>query len=210
MVTASAQINSSALLEYAVFDLVSNRRLGWDTRQHVCARLHFQRGSMSQQNPYDKFLGGQEPLRVLISTTRYIEKILDELGPERANAAPAPGKWSAREIVCHLADCETVFAYRLRQTLAEDHHVIQPFDQEKWAETYFGYQTQEALATFSAVRNWNLALLRSVPPDAHSKKVTHPERGAMTFITIVETMAGHDVNHLGQLKAIANKFVGAH
>jgi uncharacterized damage-inducible protein DinB len=161
---------------------------------------------MSRQNPYEKFLAGQEPMRVLASTARRIHRVADELGPERANAAPAPGKWSAREIVCHLADCETVFAYRLRQTLAEDNHVIQPFDQNKWAVTYFAYQMPEALAAFTAVRNWNLALLRSIPPDAHGKPVTHPERGDMSFTTIVETMAGHDVNHLGQLDVIAKKF----
>ena len=161
---------------------------------------------MSQANPYEKFLGDEEPMQVLASTPSYIKSIVGGLGPEQANRAPAPGKWSAREIVCHLADCEVVFAYRLRQTLAEDQHVIQPFDQEKFAANYFGCQLQEALAAFGAVRNWNLALLRSVSPELHSKPVTHPERGAMTFFTIVETMAGHDRNHLGQLDAIAKKF----
>jgi uncharacterized damage-inducible protein DinB len=165
---------------------------------------------MSQQNPYERFLAGQEPLSVLTGTARHIEAILEELGPERANAAPSPGKWSAREIVCHLADCEMVFAFRLRQTLAEDHHVIQPFDQEKWAETYDAYSLRDALATFRAVRNWNLALLRFLPYEVHPKSVTHPERGPMTFSTIVETMAGHDLNHLGQLAVIAKKFAGMH
>jgi len=37
------------------------------------------------------------------------------------------------EIISHLADCEIVFAFRLRQTLAEDNPTIQPFDQDKWA-----------------------------------------------------------------------------
>ena len=161
---------------------------------------------MSQVNPYEKFLGGEEPMQVLASTPKYINSLVGGLGPEQANRAPAPGKWSVREIVCHLADCEVVFAYRLRQTLAEDRHVIQPFDQEKFAANYFGCQLQEAMATFGAVRNWNLALLRSVSPELHSKVVTHPERGTMTFFTIVETMAGHDRNHLGQLDAIAKKF----
>lgn len=161
---------------------------------------------MSQANPYEKFLGDQEPMQVLASTPKYINSFVSGLGPEQVNAAPAPGKWSAREIVCHLADCEVVFAYRLRQTLAEDRHVIQPFDQEKFAANYFACQLQEGLAVFGAVRTWNLALLRSVSPELHSKPVTHPERGTMTFFTIVETMAGHDRNHLGQLDAIARKF----
>ncbi len=75
---------------------------------------------------------------------------------------PAPGKWSARDIVSHLADAEVVFAFRLRQTLAEDHHVIQPFDQDLWAKSYPACDAQLALAALSAVRAWNMALIRSV------------------------------------------------
>ena len=49
---------------------------------------------------------------------------------------------------------------------------------------------RSALATFSAVRAWNVAFLRSVLPDAYDRPVTHPERGEMTFRTLVETMGG--------------------
>jgi hypothetical protein len=102
-----------------------------------------------------------------------------------------------------MADCELVFSNRLRQTLAQDHHVIQPFDQEVWAANYAGYDSQAAMMTFSCVRQWNLMLLRSISPEAMSKPVLHPERGEMTFRDLIETMAGHDLNHLAQLEAIA-------
>jgi hypothetical protein len=161
---------------------------------------------MSMENPYAEFLCGQDPLKVLPATARKIEAILEELGAERVDQPPAPGKWCAREIVCHLADCELTFGFRLRQTLSEDHHTIQPFDQERWATHYGAYVARDALATFHAVRNWNLALIRSLPSEAHSKPVAHPERGPMTFRTIIETMGGHDINHLRQLEAIAKKF----
>ena len=104
---------------------------------------------MSNENPYAEYLGDQEPLKILSLTARKIEAILEDLGSERVDHPPAPGKWSAREIVCHLADCELVFAFRLRQTLSEDHHVIQPFDQEKWAANYAAYNTREALSNLS-------------------------------------------------------------
>jgi uncharacterized damage-inducible protein DinB len=161
---------------------------------------------MSELNPYERYLGGREPMAVLAETRGRIGKIADVLGERRANAAPVPGKWSVREIVCHLADCEAVFGVRLRQTLSEDHHVIQPFDQEKWAANYEAYTLAEALEAFGAARSWNLALLRSLKPDVHAKPVTHPERGAMTFYSIVETMAGHDLNHLAQLEAMEERF----
>jgi len=158
---------------------------------------------MSTLNPYAKFLDDRPVETILSATEHEIANLLQILGPEKVKSAPAPGKWSPAEIVCHLADCEIAFGFRLRQTLAEEHHVLQPFDQEKWAAPYGGVPAAEALAAFSALRKWNRALIQKMLPTAAEKPVTHPERGTMTFKTIVETMAGHDLNHLAQLKRIA-------
>jgi predicted transcriptional regulator len=158
---------------------------------------------MSELNPYAKFLDGRPLESILDSTPTEIASLLRKIGEEKSTKSPAPGKWSPAEILCHLADCELVFAFRLRQTLAEDNHVIQPFDQDKWAATYSSISAAQALATFSALRNWNLTLIHTALPAAAGRVVTHPERGAMTFQTIVETMAGHDLNHLGQLRRLA-------
>lgn len=154
-------------------------------------------------NPYATFLGSRDPREAIASTAGRLQELLDSLGAARADKAPAPGKWSVREILCHLADCEIVFAFRLRQTLAEPHHVIQPFDQDLWAGNYAAYDAPSALAVFSAVRSFNVKLIESLPADAFSKPVSHPERGTMTFQSIVETMGGHDLNHLGQIERIA-------
>ncbi len=51
---------------------------------------------------------------------------------------------------------------------------------------------------------YNVQLIASLPPNALSKPVTHPERGAMTFETIVETMGGHDLNHIAQIEKISS------
>jgi hypothetical protein len=134
---------------------------------------------------------------------------METIGPQRLEISPAPGKWSARDIIAHLADAEVAFAFRLRQTLAEDHHVIQPFDQDLWARSYPGCDAQLALAALTALRAWNVALIGSVQPRHLSKTVTRPERGTMTFQTIVETMAGHDRNHIQQIEAIAGQTAGA-
>jgi len=158
---------------------------------------------MSQINPYDKYLDGRPLDAILSSSAGAIASLLEAIGAANAASAPAPGKWSPAEIVAHLADCEIAFGFRLRQTLAEDNHTVQPFDQEKWAATYAGITASEALAAFTAMRNWNLPLITRALPAAAGKTVTHPERGAMTFLTIVETMAGHDLNHIGQLARIA-------
>ena len=158
---------------------------------------------MSALNPYESFLDGRRIEEILAATPAEIAKLIEAIGPARGFQSPAPGKWSPGEIVAHLADCELVFGFRLRQTLAEDAPVIQPFDQDKWAKTYHGIAPGEALQAFKAFRDWNLLLLEELPASAASRRVTHPERGTMTFQTILETMAGHDLNHLGQLRRIA-------
>lgn len=155
---------------------------------------------MSALNPYGKFLDGRALEVILASTPSTLSGLIRTIGPEKANVSPAPGKWSPAQIACHFADCELAFGFRLRQTLAEDDHVIQPFDQEKWAEPYAHIPAAQALATFAALRNWNLLLIKLGMPEYASKSVTHPERGRMTFKTIVETMAGHDLNHISQLQ----------
>ena len=155
-------------------------------------------------NPYALHLGNRDPLKVVAATTGELESLYGRLGSERLEEPLAPGKWSPRQVLCHLADAEVAFAFRLRQALAEDHHVIQPFDQDKWAMTYMGYEGRTALAVFTSLRQWNLALIRAVTPEALSKPVTHPERGEMTFQTVIETMAGHDLNHLRPLEEFAD------
>jgi len=160
-------------------------------------------------NPYASFLGGSDPIAVIETTSRALAEVVARLSPEQIEWRPAPGKWNAREILCHLADSEIAFAFRLRQTLAEPHHVIQPFDQEQWAGTYGGLTARGALNAFSSFREWDLALISTMPAGAMNKVVTHPERGEMTFRVIVETMAGHDINHLLQLEKIAAGFHGS-
>ncbi len=153
-------------------------------------------------NPYASHLGGRDPLTVIAQTPADLRRLAAALGGA-IDRAPRPGKWSPREILCHLADCEIAFGFRLRQTLAEDRHVMQPFDQERWAATYAAYDAAAALNAFGALRAWNVALIRSLPAAGMAKPVIHPERGEMTFQTIVETMGGHDVNHVKQLERLA-------
>ena len=157
---------------------------------------------MSTLNPYDKFLDGRPIDTILAESPEKIAGLLSAIGPEKSAKSAAPGKWSPAEIVAHLADCELVFGLRLRQTLAEEAPTIQPFDQDKWAATYAGISASQALATFSALRAWNLLLIRGALPAAAERIMTHPERGTMTFQTVVETMAGHDLNHIGQLQRL--------
>ena len=154
-------------------------------------------------NPYARFVENRDPRELIAETPGTLASIVARLGVEGLRRRSAPDKWNAAAILCHLADTEVAFAFRLKQALAEPHHVIQPFDQDAWARPYGSLDGRLALATFTALRQWNLALLATVPPAGFAKKLTHPERGELTIQTQVETMAGHDLNHLAQLEALA-------
>src|SRR6185503_10796958 len=149
-------------------------------------------------NPYASYLGESDPLAVISATAGRLTALTASPG-----RAPAPGKWDVREILCHLADCEITFAFRMRQAVAEEHHTIQPFDQDRWATAYAAYDLESALDLFRSLRDWNVKFVSAQPAEVFSKQVTHPERGTMTFRTLIETMAGHDLNHLNQIEQLA-------
>ncbi|MHB1021512.1 MAG: DinB family protein [Acidobacteriaceae bacterium] len=153
--------------------------------------------------PYAKYLDGRDPMEVLAETPSAIQAALAGLPLELLDKSPASGKWSIREILCHLADCEIAFGFRWRQGLAEPHHVVQPFDQEAWAQRYAAYDTASALKLFAQLRQWNLKLLSTATPEEQERPVSHPERGQMVFKTLIETAAGHDRNHVLQIESIA-------
>lgn len=160
---------------------------------------------MSAANPYASQLGNLNAREVMKATPHNLIHLADRLGSGGFDRSYAPGKWTARVILCHLADCEIAFAFRIRQALAEDQHVIQPFDQDAWAHSYGNpsFHAQTALQVFSDLRGWNIVLLDSLGPDAFNRRLRHPQRGEMTFQTLIDTIAGHDLNHLRQLETIA-------
>ncbi len=156
-------------------------------------------------NPYANYLNGQDPIPVLTATADQHSHPHRHLrGPDRPR--PTPRKWSIREITAHLADCESRLLLPPSSNPAprhQPHAIIQPFDQDAWAKRYQAYPFESALALFQAARNWNLLFLATVSAQDRRRPTTHPERGTMPFWTIVETMGGHDINHLQQIERLA-------
>ncbi len=154
-------------------------------------------------NPYARFVDS-DPLTLIRATPGKLAALTQQLGTAGLARSTAPGKWTAAEILCHLADVEIAFAFRLRQAQACDNHTIQPFDQDAWSRSYKQLDPHAALAAFTALRHWNVDFIATVPAADYAHPLTHPERGPMTFQTLVETIAGHDRNHLVQLESIAS------
>jgi hypothetical protein len=122
---------------------------------------------------------------------------------DRWDTSYAPGKWTARQIVAHLADGEIAVGFRLRQSLAEIDHQIQPFDQDAWAARYARLDPSVACRAFEALRNWNLAMIDTLTAEDYARPAFHPERGPEPVNVLLRLLAGHDRNHLAQLTQIA-------
>ncbi len=127
---------------------------------------------------------------------------------EEEDFTHAPGKWSIRQILAHLADTETVYAHRLRQILAEDNPTLVAFDQEAWARNldYARRKPKQSLETFRRVRAENHELLQGLPESAFARAGNHTERGAVTVRDIVEGAASHAESHARQMQQIRDAY----
>ncbi len=150
--------------------------------------------------PYVGLLEGRDAAKVIAETPTRLALILDGLSTAEIETRPAPGKWSVREILAHLADCEIAWSWRFRQVYGEEHATLQPFEQDAWAKIYDAYSFELAWDTFKALRAWNVAFVDALTEADKAKGYTHPERGEEKMWTLVEIMAGHDLHHLAGLK----------
>lgn len=150
------------------------------------------------------FLAGRDPVKLQAAAPAKLAKLLKRVNPMRARKRPAPGKWSIAEIVAHLADTEVAMGWRVRMVLGQPGEPIQPFDQDSWAAAmrYEKRDLGKSLEQYRALREANVALLKSLTPDDWKKSAVHPERGEQTVRTIVEMTAGHDLNHFAQIERI--------
>ncbi len=149
-------------------------------------------------------LEGQDPLKVQAGTAKKIERIIKGVPASKLRKRPAPEKWSAGEILAHLADTEIVVGWRLRQILGAPGTPIQAFDQDSWAAAgrYQKRDPRKCAEQFRVVREANLALLKSLAPEQWKHHGMHAERGVETIEHIVGMMAGHDINHVKQVERI--------
>ena len=125
---------------------------------------------------------------------------------------PAPGEWSAHEVVCHCADSETNAYARIRFIVAESSPVIQGYDQERWARTldYHSDPVAPAMATVVAVRASTAALIRRLPDDAWQRVATHTESGAYGAEAWLKVYADHLEIHARQIDANVAAWRAAH
>jgi hypothetical protein len=149
-------------------------------------------------------LGSQDPVRVLRETPAALRAAVERLSPAELAQPEAPGKWSAQEVVQHLADAELVGAFRLRMVLAHERPALMPYDQDRWASTlrYREVDIREALEQFTVLRRANLRYWTGLSPAQLARVGLHQERGEESLEQMRRLYAGHDLAHLRQLARI--------
>jgi hypothetical protein len=139
-----------------------------------------------------------------------VVKSLEGFPSGQLTAHPISGKWSACEIVQHLADSEMNSAIRLRRLLAEDRPVIQSYDQEDYA-TRFKYNERDfapALEAFRGARATTAQLLSQMSDEDWKREGWHPESGLYSAEQWLKIYAAHAHNHAAQIRRLKETLSG--
>jgi hypothetical protein len=115
----------------------------------------------------------------------------------------APGKWTGRQVLAHLADAEMGIGFRVRQVLSQEGHVMQEFDETAWMGLYRDVDVEAALAAFQAGRRWMVHFVRQLAPAELARVGVHPSRGEETVETSIRALAGHTFSHAAQIEKLS-------
>src|SRR5262245_28151180 len=149
-------------------------------------------------------LGDKDPVGVLKGTAPALQRFFDALPAAIVTTPEAPGKWSIRDVLAHLADSELVGGFRLRMILAHDRPPLIGYDQDLFATRlrYDEVDAKDALEQFTAHRRGNLRLWQRLSDADLARVGRHSERGEETLEHMRHLYAAHDLLHLSQLERI--------
>jgi hypothetical protein len=147
---------------------------------------------------------GQDPIKVQSTTNKKLASLIKGVPTGKLRKRPAPEKWSAAEILAHLADVEIVVGWRMRSILGAPGIPVQAFDQNAWVISghYEKRDPRKSVEQHRILREANLSLLKSLSAEQWKHYGQHAERGQESIEHIVVMIAGHDVNHLRQIETI--------
>jgi hypothetical protein len=155
---------------------------------------------MTVANPYGEDLGDLDPLAALADTPWKLRAVVDGWTDGDFESTYAPGKWSFRQVLIHLAQTELALTTRARFALSEPDYAAQAFSQDAWMAVDHAAGARAALEAYVALRTFNLAMWRALSPADLERPFTHPEYGALTVGWIRAQLAGHDIHHLKQFE----------
>jgi uncharacterized damage-inducible protein DinB len=160
---------------------------------------------MAPQTPYTTDLAGRDPIEAIGDTVARIEAMTATWTPAEFERKCAPGKWSARQILTHLAHTEIAFGTRVRMALTTPDYAAQSFDQDLWMQRESELNGGAAADAYLSTSRMNLAFFEGLSESDLSTPFSHPEYGSLTVSWILHQTAGHQIHHLKQLEEINHK-----
>jgi hypothetical protein len=154
---------------------------------------------------YSKYLGDLEPLATMRRNVDRIRALAGSWTPAQFERTYAPGKWSARQILTHLAHTELALGTRARMALSTPNYAAQPFDQDVWMSREDRLPGRDALDAFAAISRLNQSLFEGLSPADRAVAMSHPEYGTISVDWIIHLLPGHQLHHLAQLEQIARQ-----
>ena len=114
----------------------------------------------------------------------------------------APGKWTVKEILCHITDSETVLYERVRRIIAEPKQVLWVYDQDLWCENlnYKNFPLELQKNIFESVRSAVIYLAELHYNSLRDKEFVHSDTGLRTFKDEVDKIGYHCEHHLQQIE----------
>lgn len=133
-----------------------------------------------------------------------VQRSLDGFPENHLTSHPIEGKWSACEIVQHLADSEMTSAIRIRKLLAQEKPVIESYDQEAFAVRlkYNERAIEPALEALRGARSSTAQLLRTMTDEEWKREGSHPEHATYTAEDWLRIYADHAHNHAAQIRRL--------
>jgi uncharacterized damage-inducible protein DinB len=140
-------------------------------------------------------------LRMLEDQRRETQQLLAGLSETKALHRYAPGKWSIKEVIGHVADAERVFSYRALRFARADDTALPGFDEKTWvpAGKFDARSLKDLAAELDAVRRATIALFRGLDAAALARRGT-ASNNAVTVRAIAWIIAGHERHHVALLR----------
>ncbi len=141
-----------------------------------------------------------ELIAMYVAGPDVIRQTLAGITAEEWDATEAPGEWSPRQVVHHLADSETTSAIRVRRILVEDDPLIQNYDQDAFARLlHYDRDPAVSLALFAAVRASTAEILHRMSDADWLRPGTHSEAGPYSAEDWLRSYGVHAQDHADQI-----------
>jgi hypothetical protein len=150
------------------------------------------------------FVEGKDPITVQRETPQLLAQLTKGVSGNKLRERPATDKWSVAELLAHLAEAEIGCSWRYRQMIEHSGCPLSPYDQELWnvLGDYPSRSPEESLHLFRLLREANLRMFQRLTPEQWQRYGIHAERGEMTVEDLAKQIAGHDLNHVEQIRNI--------